>query len=371
MNDTTNKPERYKQLEEFLINNPDDTAVNADDMNQLSKFYKGKPTVYLDHNILDIFVKNKMNGLFHQLKEKFQVVYSDENLREIKRSGGDYSKEFLDVLHSLNAYKLKLEMGLPDFKTTGEGEIIEVTPYTAFDSYVNSGADEHPLAKTSLSLSYKLCGGIGSDTFDEIKNNMIVAFDYTTDILKELPYLYSTSKYVELKELFRKLNDELFSTLKKNYGEGGDEISSVKIRDVLGVGPVQLNNIYSPGVLEQILEIIKDKVLCYASIESVDHLFNIKENPIYPDRKHYNFEKINAIYNILNTIGYYPDKGAYKTMRRFTSASSDMGHASMASFTRILFSRDENCIKKAQAAYEYLAINTNIVNPDNVPINNK
>ncbi len=340
-------------------------------MSQLLKFYKGKPTAYLDHNILDVFVKNKMNGLFHQLKEKFQVVYSDENLREIKRSGGDYSKQFLDILHSLNAYKLKVEMELPDFKTTGEREIIEVTPYTAFDSYVNSGANEQPIAKMFLSLSYKLSGGVGSDTFDEIKNNMIAAFDDTIDIFKESPYLNGASTYMKLKGSFRMANDELFSTLKKNYVEGEDEISSIKIRDALGVSPIQLNNISMPGVLEQILVIIKDKVPDYASIESFDNLFNIKENLIFPDRKHYNFEKINAIYNILNTIGYYSDKGAYKKMKRFTSASSDMGHASMASFTSVLFSHDECCIKKTHAAYEYLGIDTKIVNPDNLEINYK
>ena len=80
------------------MNNPNDTGVNKYNMNQFSKFYKDKLIAYLDHNILDRFVKNKMKDFFHQLKEEFQVVYSNDNLKEILRSGDKYYKDFLQVL---------------------------------------------------------------------------------------------------------------------------------------------------------------------------------------------------------------------------------------------------------------------------------
>lgn len=49
--------------------------------------YSGKPTVYLDQNVLDLFVKNGPDSFENQLKSKFQIVYSDETLKEIRRAG--------------------------------------------------------------------------------------------------------------------------------------------------------------------------------------------------------------------------------------------------------------------------------------------
>jgi len=46
--------------------------------------YSEKPTLYLDQNILDFFVKNSVGSFGRELMEKFQTVYSDETLKEIK-----------------------------------------------------------------------------------------------------------------------------------------------------------------------------------------------------------------------------------------------------------------------------------------------
>jgi hypothetical protein len=43
--------------------------------------YQGKPTVYLDQNMLSIFVKHETGGFGRKLIENYQVVYSDETLR--------------------------------------------------------------------------------------------------------------------------------------------------------------------------------------------------------------------------------------------------------------------------------------------------
>ncbi len=44
--------------------------------------YQGKPTAYLDHNILDLLVKNPTLAFKAELKDKFQILYSDENLKK-------------------------------------------------------------------------------------------------------------------------------------------------------------------------------------------------------------------------------------------------------------------------------------------------
>jgi|GEM_PF-6399669 len=49
--------------------------------------YKGKPLAYLDHNILDRFVKNLRKNLEERIASEYQVVFSDENSKEINKSG--------------------------------------------------------------------------------------------------------------------------------------------------------------------------------------------------------------------------------------------------------------------------------------------
>ena len=85
--------------------------------------------------------------------------------------------------------------------------------------------------------------------------------------------------------------------------------------------------------------------------------FQLKKNPIYPEQPYFKHQKVTGIYNMLNTLGYYPDSKVHKE-RRFIAAVSDNSHASIASFSNFLLSNDENFIKKVNAAYEYLEIPT-------------
>jgi len=47
-------------------------------VNEDIEIYKGKPTAYLDHNILDLFVKYELSAFLEELKNQFQIIYSDE-----------------------------------------------------------------------------------------------------------------------------------------------------------------------------------------------------------------------------------------------------------------------------------------------------
>lgn len=62
---------------------------------------------------------------------------------------------------------------------------------------------------------------------------------------------------------------------------------------------------------------------------------------------------------MLNMVGYFPDSKQHKE-RRFTAAQSDAGHAAMASFCDMVFSRDERFVKKLGAALEYLELGATV-----------
>lgn len=130
-------------------------------------------------------------------------------------------------------------------------------------------------------------------------------------------------------------------------------------RSAVGVGPVQLNNIQPPDVLRKIWNLFQ-KVPPYNEMnQTIDEFFGLARNPIYPEKPYFKHQKVTSIYNMLNTLGYYPDSKVHKE-RRFVAALSDQSHASIASFSEFLFSRDENFNRKVRAAYEYLGIPTQV-----------
>lgn len=58
--------------------------------------YAGLPTIYLDHNILDYLLKHQSSKLTDYFRDKLQVVYSNETLKEVERSHG-YEEKFLSL----------------------------------------------------------------------------------------------------------------------------------------------------------------------------------------------------------------------------------------------------------------------------------
>lgn len=130
-------------------------------------------------------------------------------------------------------------------------------------------------------------------------------------------------------------------------------------RNHMKIGPVQLNNIEPPNVIEKIWSIYKTLDGYRENNFSIEQFLGVSRNPIY-NREMYLHEKVTSIYNVLNIIGYYPDS-KMKHDRRFTAAMSDSGHAAIASFSHFLFSRDAAFIHKTRAAYEYLNVKTQVI----------
>ena len=124
--------------------------------------------------------------------------------------------------------------------------------------------------------------------------------------------------------------------------------------------PKELNNLEPPQILNKIWHKFKSVHPFDKVCGDIDDFFRLKTNPIYPERPYFKHEKVHSVYNMLNSLGYYPDSKVHKE-RRFVAAMSDNSHASMASFCNVLLSRDENFVKKVTAAYEYLELPTIVI----------
>tara|TARA_R110001583_G_scaffold139048_1_gene291095 strand:+ start:1781 stop:2827 length:1047 start_codon:yes stop_codon:yes gene_type:complete len=336
-------------------------------VNEDIEIYKGKPTAYLDHNILDLFVKHELSAFLEELKNQFQIIYSDETLKEIKRSN-EYANNFLDVLEKFEAAYLKIQLGLgPTFIPTGQATINILNPFEVYDEYCRESCSYDDALNVMNQQQLKFNGGRKGTDLKEIHDEQREAFELMLDNIMDslgeleddLPEIrdIATQECQRLREQFDEALTQTEETIKNEVGDDTNWSGLKAFRDFTGVGPVQLNNIEPPNVLEKIYAQYKDQEPF--TQQTIEEFFGASKHPIYPDQPYFNFQKVTSVYTYLNALGYYPDSKVHNE-RRFIAAQSDTSHASMAVFANYLLSRDKNFVMKVRAAYEFLGIDTNV-----------
>lgn len=332
-----------------------------------SNQYQGKPIAYLDQNILDVFVDGEYEELAENLKSNFQIVYSDETLKEIQRSG-DYADKFLSVLRDLDSYYLKLVLEQPEFKETDKATLTNSDPFDAFREYCENTKEYDYIQSSIERWLFKYSGGLNGvgiseihdiqkEAFHKLMNELRTQLQEISDKNPEIEYLFDEYE----KDMTAKLEgalDESERLFEENISDDKNWSGIKEFRNATKLGPKELNNIKPPDVLKKIWEKYKSLPPFNGMDIGIEDFFGLKQhNSIFPDRPHFKHQKVTGIYNMLNSLGYWPDSKVHKE-RRFVSALSDTSHASMASFCHVLLSRDEAFVKKVQAAYEYLEIPT-------------
>jgi len=320
--------------------------------------------VYLDHNILDQMTKGDPRGM----KKIFEsgeliAVYSNENLNEIKRSEG-YESSFLEVLTNIKARYIVPNMD-HKFRYIGTAQVHERDPIEAYNSYLNE-VDEMPEYGYGMSgMLQKMYGGLVDQSFSEILakgsneiGEMLQIPDEDIDGLD-----IDDSEKIIVKNYLKMLPgilNQRFSDLGSMLDKNAVENSVKELERTTGIGPKVLKNISSPNKLNKIWDRAKEG-LNGANI-TLEKFFGIDQSEWSsdPGRELSAVEKVNAIYQQLNYIGYYRDS-KMKNSRRFRSSFSDMTHAGMATFCRFFICGDEDLAMKAAAAYEYLGLHTKIV----------
>jgi len=331
-------------------------------MNSIPR-HQGKPILYLDQNILDVFVKSGFGEFGCNLMDNYKIVYSDETLKEIKRSIG-YENKFLAVLKELEAYHLEVVVEQPGFLITDQATITDRDVFQAFEEYCQSQIEYENVERAMQQWLLKFSGGRVGDTISDIHGEHLEAFSQLMDGMlnnaEEFPLEISgqiaeySKVMAEQFEVSLKQSEELMEV---NIVDSKSWNGIKEFREALNIGPKELNNIKPPRVLEQIWKVYRDLKIYNNQRMEFEDFFQLKENSIHPDRPYYKHQKITGIYNFLNTLGYYPDSNIHKE-KRFVAAMSDNSHAAMASFCHLLLSRDNSFVKKVQAAYEHLNIPT-------------
>jgi len=213
----------------------------------------------------------------------------------------------------------------------------------------------------------KFSGGRQGDSIADITAEQLSAFEEfdasMMENIQELP-IEIQDKLAEQDEAtheqFTNALEEFKKQLLQNIEDDKKWNGIREFRKATKVSPLQLNNIEPPNVLLKIWDTFVQLNPQVEATLDIDDFFQLKTNPIYPDKPYYNYQKVTLIYNKLNTLGYYPDSKIHQE-RRLIASISDTGHASMATFCNTLFSNDKNFIKKTRAAYEYLGITTQVI----------
>jgi hypothetical protein len=94
--------------------------------------------------------------------------------------------------------------------------------------------------------------------------------------------------------------------------------------------------------------------------DTLDDFFMFNKKELIPGQPFYRHQKVLGAYNMLNTIGFYPDKPLHKN-RGFKRSVSDQMHVSIASFCNCFITGDERLWRKAEAIYEYLKVPTEVM----------
>ncbi|NIL19516.1 hypothetical protein [Pseudomonas sp. AN3A02] len=329
--------------------------------------YTGKPTAYLDHNILNYFLRHPETSAFEKIFEEQQVVYSDETLREIKRSKGK-ENDFLNKLKKLNAMHFKIFVD-ENHQSTNDAIISDADP---FEQYARLCEQLHIIDKIYTATNNTLRKFHGDKSLPSIEElDQQQSSDFIM-ILEELmqkksntdtltsEQLTKLNNYISRTLQHQKTIQELSTKMMLNYQRDDNASMINTYRAKVGIGPLELNNVKGPKIIEKIWSLHKDLDGYKGRNFSIEDFLGINYIPSNLNGCIPTSSKIISAYNVLNVIGYFNDSDL-KLNRRFTSATSDANHVALASFADTLYSSDIGMIKKGRAIYEFLDVRTKII----------
>jgi len=148
--------------------------------------------------------------------------------------------------------------------------------------------------------------------------------------------------------------------LSENIKDGEDYPGIKMLRQMVGKGPKELNNIDHPNVIKKIWEEIKKSPGIKNSGLTMETFFGLDKHPIYPNEEYPIYSKVNTLYLKLNQIGYHPDQDIEKP-NKFSGSMIDSSHVGNAMFCKFFATSDGKLAKKCSAIYEYLGISTRVI----------
>jgi len=334
---------------------------------EMKEINQNTTRLYLDQNIIDLLVKNKSSD-FEKLvisNKNIQVMYSNVTIDEISRIKDAFDRDkYLNVLKNLNArYFWVDDNEIAHFDIRSPSEIfLELTSKNQ-KTFRN-------VQQSTLDFSHKMIGGKKGTSIEDITSSQSDAFNDLMGLIENEIDVFQDKSSIDksflktypkiMKERYSNLMYDLNSQINK-YHPNTENMDGLKeFRKLLNLEPIELNNIELPHIIEKIWAQMEERIKANKIDLTFADLFGEGFAKYYPNKKFTMVMKVNGIYNLLNTIGYFPDRNIEKE-RKFKSFVSDQQHAGMAIYSHLLLTCDKRFMKKTEAVYEYLNIGPKIL----------
>lgn len=336
--------------------------------------WKGKPITYVDQNILDFLLKEPD---FKIIFSEMQIVYSNETLAEIRRSGVNNDKNFLTLLSDIEAFYFYIEQ--KEQKT-----FITIKNCDPFQIYKNISEQEgyevfEDVVKSMLLLPHKFYGGKKELSFLDIYHENNIFFNQLMLFLKDqIKFLKDSLNQEEMESLeiknllkididINKMKQEHENVSKsfielmiKDLGDGRNiEGLNYTYQKSIQVASKQLNNITHPNVFKKIWDLVRNTKAYQNHPITEAQFWGLDKHPIDPTQDLTILDKVRILYDKLNFYGFNADTNMHYE-NRYTAALSDQEHAVLGSCCEFLFSMAARFVRKVSAIYEYLNIKTQI-----------
>src|SRR5690606_33822608 len=187
-------------------------------------------------------------------------------------------------------------------EVTDKAVLKEINPFDAFEDYCNNIEPVYEaMEKATAQSLLKFYGGRAGSDFDDINKEQIDSFGhlmiYISDRVAEIKNLVpgiEAAVSAHTREMQNSFNEALAQStaeLRKHIDDEANYSGVQTYRNHLNIGPVQLNNIEPPGVIEKIWSIYKNLDGYSENDFSTEQFLGISKNPIY-NREMYLHEKV-------------------------------------------------------------------------------
>jgi len=294
--------------------------------------------IYLDQNIISLLRDERFE--FREQPDQ-TVAFSDEHYREIRRSTS--SERFLQVLGSLNAVKLTLQMD-GSWQQTGNAIVSrEVDLKLDFQQYLQN-LEDIDFDETGFdALQAMLNGKPGSEGVMEAAISQQLS-------LHKLIEGFGDSEY---KNRIDTVSAEFQKTIREMASKDND---IVRNRARLGIEKGDLEGLKPETALNDIWDLVSKNCdgLTARQFYGFDPLPGVapQNRPLY--------SSICGCCAVLDIVGYQAEKKIRK-IDRLPNVRSDSGHLGMATFCQAFVTADQRLSKRAKAIYSFLGIPTEVI----------
>lgn len=297
---------------------------------------------YFDQNILDSFLKNRLDEFKKMIldNDNYRVIYSYPTLNEFERISEEKDRnKFLELLQEFKA----------EYYWIDDNELAQFViddPKNKYSEVIEDNIKFKPVIKSIELFLHKILGGQKGTSMTSVVQENRKTFNDLMEMINEelckvraevnIPNDIVDNIILNAKNEYSSTTEKFLNEFNKNVKDDLEYDGIKEFNKFLTLGPLRLNNINPPNVIEQIWDIVKAEADSKNISVMYDDLFGEKIWSYFQTKKVTIVEKINGLYNLLNSLGYHSEPQLQK-IKRFNTFVSDTQHSGHAAYSHFLF----------------------------------